>query len=104
MNQFAIRLKNYRIYAGETQQELANAIHVNLRTLRSWEQGIHCCSFDDLIAICKHYGITSDWLLGLDPSDSPYTARKEEDKLTFAERKTVTDFEEFLINRRTPRL
>ncbi len=100
MNRFAKRLGDYREYAGETQQELADAIHVKVRTLRSWEQGVHNCSFDDLIAICQHYNISADWLLGIVPDDSPLAAGLRQDPLSLSERRTVNLFEEFLINRK----
>ena len=48
-NRFGQRLSAYRDYVGETQEQLANAINVKLRTLQTWEQGIHNCSFDDLL-------------------------------------------------------
>ena len=95
-NRFAVRLGIYRVYAGETQQELADAIHVKLSSLRTWEQGIHNCSFDHLIAICEHYQISADYLLGLTPDDDPFTAKADKDVLPPAERKAVTLFEEYL--------
>ncbi len=98
-NAFAKRLSDYREFVGETQQELADAIQVKIRTLRSWEQGVHCCSFDDLIAICQHYQISSDWLLGLVQNDSPIAARTQRDRLSIAERQTLTLFEDYLLSR-----
>ena len=98
-NRFAKRLGDYRVFAGETQQELADAIHVKVRTLQTWEQGVHNCSFDDLIAICEHYQISSDWLIGIIPEDSPLAARVHTDQLTQAERKSLMHFEEFLLNK-----
>ena len=95
-NRFAVRLGLYRVFAGETQQELADAIHVKLSSLRTWEQGIHNCSFDNLIAICEHYQISADYLLGLTPDDDPYSAKLEKDILTSTERKAVILFEEYL--------
>ena len=99
VNRFAKRLGDYRAFAGETQQELADAIHVKLRTLRTWEQGIHQCSFDDLISICQHYEISADWLLGLTPDDNPITARSHRDELSLSERQSLTLFEEYLLSR-----
>lgn len=95
-NRFAVRLSLYREFAGETQQELADVLHVKLRALQTWEQGIHHCSFDNLIAICEHYQISADYLLGLTPDDDPYSAKLEKDMLTSAERKAVILFEEYL--------
>ena len=98
-NQFAARLSAYRNFCGESQAEFADALSVKLRTLRTWEQGIHNCSFDDLIAICNHYGITSDWLLGLVEDDSPFAAKSQVDMLTGEERRMLSSFQEFLAGR-----
>lgn len=98
-NQFAARLSAYRNFCGESQADLADALSVKLRTLRTWEQGIHNCSFDDLIAICNHYGITSDWLLGLVEDESPFAAKPQTDILTLEEHRMLSSFEEFLIGR-----
>ena len=98
-NQFATRLSVYRNFCGESQAELADALSVKLRTLRTWEQGIHNCSFDDLIAICNHYGITSDWLLGLVEDDSPFASKSQVDMLTGEEHRMLSSFQEFLVGR-----
>ena len=98
-NRFAIRLSKYREFEDETQQELADALHVKLRALQTWEQGIHNCSFDTLIAICEHYHISADYLLGLTPDDSPISAKSEKDILTLDERKALILFEEYLRNK-----
>ena len=98
-NRFAIRLSKYREFEGETQQELADALHVKLRALQTWEQGIHNCSFDNLIAICAHYHISADYLLGLTPDDNPISAKTEKDVLTLEERKALILFEEYLRSR-----
>ena len=95
MNQFAMRLNAYRVFAGETQQQLADALHVKIRTLRSWEQGVHCCSFDDLILICQHYQISADWLLGIVPDDNPIAAGSKRDRLTLVERQSLNMYEEY---------
>ena len=98
-NQFASRLSTYRNFKGDSQAELAEALGVKLRTLRTWEQGIHNCSFNDLIAICLHYDISAVWLLGLVEDDSPFAAKTQSDLLTLEERRMLTSYEEYLVNR-----
>ena len=98
-NRFGQRLSAYRDYVGETQEQLANAINVKLRTLQTWEQGIHNCSFDDLMSICDHYQITADYLIGNTPDDSPATAKCHRDILSFEERKALVLFEEYLLSK-----
>ena len=96
---FGERLRAYREFAGENQQELADALHVKVRTLRTWEHGIHNCSFEDLYAICQHYEISADWLLGLIPDDNPIAGRSQRDVLTFQERQSLNLFEEYLVSK-----
>ena len=98
-NRFAQRLSAYRDYAGETQEQLAKAINVKVRTLQTWEQGIHNCSFDDLLSICQHYQITADYLIGNTPDDNPVSAKKEKDILSIEERKALLLFEEYLLSK-----
>lgn len=98
-SRFGERLSAYRVYVGETQEELAEAIQVKVRTLQTWEQGIHNCSFDNLISICEHYQISADYLIGNTPNDNPVSAKTQKDVLTLDERKALILFEEYLISK-----
>jgi len=102
-NRFATRLGIYRDFSGETQQQLADSIGVTVRALRAWEQGINSCSFDHLIAICDHYQISADWILGINPDDNPVAARSQSDLLTFHERHSLTLYEEYLLSKHRKR-
>ncbi len=95
-NRFAIRLRNYRDYIGETREELGRAIDVTVSAIRTWEEGRHNCSFDDLLKIAEHYNISTDYLLGLTPLDEPESAKREKDPLSPEDRYTLIRFEEFL--------
>lgn len=99
-NKFGQRLGAYREYIGETQEQLARAINVKVSRLRTWEQGIHNCSFDDLLRIADHYGVTTDYLLGNTDFDDPESAKKEPEKLDIEDRKMLLRFEEFLLYRK----
>ncbi len=98
-NRFAIRLRNYRDYAGETRAELGAAIGATVSAIRSWEEGRHNCSFDDLISIAEHYGITTDYLIGNTPLDEPGSAKKQTDLLLPEDRYALVKFEEFLLSK-----
>jgi len=95
-NRFAIRLRAYRDYVGETREELGIAIGATVSAIRTWEEGRHNCSFDDLLKIADHYHISTDYLLGLTPLDEPGSARSEIDALSPEDRYTLVKFEEFL--------
>ena len=62
---FAIRVKKLRKAHGEQQKELAEA------TISDIENGRKATSFDRLAAICQHYNVSADYLLGL--IDEPRT-------------------------------
>ena len=68
---FAIRVKNLRKAHGEQQKELAEAIGATQATISDIENGRKATSFDRLAAICQHYNVSADYLLGL--IDEPRT-------------------------------
>ena len=68
---FAIRVKKLRKAHGEQQKELAEAIGATQATISDIENGRKATSFDRLAAICQHYNVSADYLLGL--IDEPRT-------------------------------
>ena len=68
---FAIRVKKLRKAYGEQQKELAEAIGATQDTISDIENGRKATSFDRLAAICQHYNVSADYLLGL--IDEPRT-------------------------------
>ena len=68
---FAIRVKKLREAYGEQQKELAEAIGATQATISDIENGRKATSFDRLAAICQHYNVSADYLLGL--IDEPRT-------------------------------
>jgi transcriptional regulator with XRE-family HTH domain len=72
---FCIRVKKLRKARKEQQIELADAIGVKQSTISDIENGRRTTSFDKLAAICKHYNVSADYLLGL--IDEPRPLKKE---------------------------
>ena len=68
---FSIRVKKLRKAHGEQQKELAEAIGATQATISDIENGRKATSFDRLAAICQHYNVSADYLLGL--IDEPRT-------------------------------
>ena len=99
-NRFSIRLRLLREYKGETRKELGGAIGATVSAIRTWEDGRHNCSFDDLLKIAEHYNVTTDYLLGNTPIDDPDSAAKQEDALDLEDRILLLRFEEFLNYRK----
>ena len=58
------RLKELR--SERSQVEMAKELCVNQQTYARWELGDRQPKLQDLCAIALHFGVTADWLLGLD--------------------------------------
>ena len=63
-NKFAERLRELRLEAGLSRQELADKLNVSVRLLSYWENGQRECNFDTLIALSTLLNSTTDYLLG----------------------------------------
>lgn len=62
---FCMRVKKLRKARKEQQADLADAIGVKQSTISDIENGRRATSFDKLAAICQHYNVSADYLLGL---------------------------------------
>ncbi len=94
------RLAEIRKDHGHTQETLAGILGVSLPTVRSWEQEKSSPSHEMLVAICRQYNVSSDYLLGLTDVDPAYAQRRREALLTPEELKLITEFEQFLLRKR----
>lgn len=94
------RLAEMRKDHGDTQAALAERLGVSLPTVRAWEQEKSSPSHETLVAICRLYGVSSDYLLGLTDLDPAYVQKKRLDQLTAEERAAVRDYENYLRWRR----
>lgn len=59
----ANNFKMLRIINGWSQQQAANRLHVDQRTISTWEKGHACPSLDQIIAICDLFRCTVDDLV-----------------------------------------
>ena len=62
---FGDRLRGLRRENGELQSDLADIIKVDTSMISLWENGINYPEVARLIEIALHYGVTTDYLLGL---------------------------------------
>jgi len=90
------RLQEIRKDYGDTQQSLANKLHVTLFAVRCWEQNKSDPSHDTLVAICKLYDVSADYLLGLTDIDPVY-ARRRRKQLSSERQAMLHRFEAFLL-------
>jgi len=91
------RIQYIRKYYDETQQELADAIHMSVHTVRYWEQERGAITVEALLEICKHYKVSSDYLLGL-VDEEPSLVKKQHELLTQENKTLLRRFEAFLVS------
>ena len=75
---FSMRLKKVRKAAGEQQKDLAEAVQMAQTQISAIENGKQGTSFDKLAAICRHYNVSADYLLGLTDEARPLDPEKKE--------------------------
>lgn len=82
---FAKRLRAARLRLGLTQAELAALAQTNRGALNNWERGKSFPEVAQLIRLHKALGVTTDWLLGVEPEHDKRAvleeARREKDRL-----------------------
>lgn len=85
MSDFAKNLKNLRLKKGLLQEEVANALGISKQVVSTYENGTRSPSFDGLIKIAAFFGVTTDYLLGVDSLGlSPEAMQKISDLNTIA--------------------
>lgn len=94
------RLADLRDWNNQTQEELAKALNVATSTIRSWEHEKSSPNHEMLIAICRYYGTSADYLLGLTDIDPSDEARKQRQRLTEEEQNEMHRYEEYLLWKR----
>lgn len=94
------RLSEIRKDHGDTQAILAQKLEVSLPTVRAWEQEKSSPSHETLVKLCRMYGISSDYLLGLTDEDPAYVRQRRQAHLTNEEQKLLKEFEAYLIWKR----
>ena len=90
------RLAELRKLNDDTQQTLADKLGISVWSIRAWEQGKSYPFSNVLLAICKLYGTSADYLLGLTDIDPSDEARKQRQRLTEEEQNEMHRYEEYL--------
>ena len=94
------RLADLRDWNNQTQEELAKALNVATSTIRSWEHDKSSPDHSTLVAICRRYHTSSDFLLGLSDYDPSDKARIQRQRLTEEEQNEMHRHEEYLLWKR----
>lgn len=81
MNNIANILKNLRIQANMSQEELAKLLGISRSAISSYENGTRSPNHDILIKIATIFNVSTDYLLGL----SEIKTNKDQFNLVFSE-------------------
>ena len=85
---------------GDTQETLAKKLHVTVSAVRTWEQEKSSPSQEMLVAICRLYKVSADYLLGLSNVDPAYVQRRRLNRFSEKELEEIQLFEEYLLWRK----
>lgn len=66
MNKFAERLKELREEKNFSQSELARQLHISVACINRWENNLRIPNIESIIALCKFFSCTADYLIGLE--------------------------------------
>ena len=67
-NNLPQNLTKLRTQKGITQEEVASALAVSNKTISKWENGTSAPDLSMLIRLAEYYGVSTDFLLGVTPS------------------------------------
>lgn len=72
-------LQNLRKEAGLSQEQVAQQLFVSRQTVSKWENNLAEPGVENLKALARLYGVTLDWLVGMEPPppSQPETAQAE---------------------------
>lgn len=63
---FKDRLRELRLQKNYSQQDLADRIKVTKQTISQYERGVREPDYDNLLALCDVFNVSTDYLLGKD--------------------------------------
>ncbi len=77
-NQFESRLKELIAESGKMQKDICADLRISKQKLSKWKTGYNEPSMDELIMLALYFGVTSDYLLGLEDETGAKTNSGEE--------------------------
>lgn len=98
---FAKRLCSLMVECGENQKELAEELGVKQQTISYYRNGQSTPDADNLIKIARHYGVTTDFLLGLTEVSTTDTELKAVCEYTGLSEIAIRNLREMKVNDQT---
>lgn len=95
----AVSLQAARRAAGLSQEAVAGAVGIPRSALSDIEGGCRSVGAFELAALATVLGVDMETLLSGEPDTRTHTSVRVPVELTFAERREVTAFAEFLVHR-----
>lgn len=89
------RIATLRAEKEETQQQLADSLGVKRETIKFWEGGNRQIKGGDIIKIAKHFGVSTDYLLGISDIKAPETSIQAVCDITGLSEKTIFSIQFF---------
>ena len=74
---FGQRVKEARKRTKDNQTDLGIIIGSGKSHVSEIEKGLSCTTVEGLAALCRHYNISADYLLGLTDDPTPYHRNQE---------------------------
>lgn len=62
---FAERLKELREERNLSQNDLAKEVKISVACISRWENNLRVPNIDSIIVLCKFFGCSADYLIGL---------------------------------------
>ena len=83
MYKFDTVIKKLRLDSGLTQKELAGILNVSQQTISLWETRSTVPDAMMIIAICKYFNVSSDYLLGINVANKRHYIKKTKNDCEF---------------------
>ncbi len=70
MKHYNDRIRDLREQKKLTQQQIAEVLGIRQQVYSKYELGVRSLPLEHLMKLCKYYGASADWILGLTESES----------------------------------
>ncbi len=65
MKHYNDRIRDLREQKKETQKQVAEMLGIRQQVYSKYELGVRSLPLEHLIKLCRYYGASADWILGL---------------------------------------